>query len=106
MNPITDPISAGVIAMGFFVAGLFFLRFWRDTRDRLFMFFALAFFILAANRIGTTVLVEPGDRVDHLYWVRLFAFLMILWAVIDKNRSRRRPPSDPASGGVSPPRSK
>ena len=93
-----DPITAGALAMGFGIAGLFFLRFWRDTRDRLFAFFALAFFILAANRVGTAVIPEQADRGDHLYWVRFFAFLLILLAVVDKNRGRR-PPSKPPEPG-------
>jgi hypothetical protein len=92
-----DPISAGALAMGFGVAGLFFLRFWRDTRDRLFAFFALAFFVLAVNRVGTALYPDPADRGDYLYWVRLIAFLVILLAIIDKNRSRR-PPSKPPQG--------
>jgi hypothetical protein len=45
-------VAMGALAMAFAVAGLFFLRFWRDTKDRLFAFFALAFFALAANRLG------------------------------------------------------
>jgi hypothetical protein len=94
-----DPISAGALAMGFGVAGLFFLRFWRDTRDRLFAFFAVAFFVLSANRVGTALYPALVDRGDHLYWVRFFAFLVILLAIIDKNRSRRRPPSKPPGPG-------
>jgi predicted permease len=91
---MTDPLSAGAISMGFFIAGLFFLRFWRDTRDRLFAFFSLAFVVLAVNRAGASYFYpEIGDRGDHLYWVRFFAFLVILLAIIDKNRSRR--PSTP-----------
>jgi hypothetical protein len=92
-------VSAGALAMGFAVAGLFFLRFWRDTRDRLFAFFALAFLVLAVNRVGTGIYPEFAERGDHLYWVRFFAFLMILLAVIDKNRSRRRPPARPPDAG-------
>src|SRR5688500_7530621 len=87
-------VTAGALAMGFAVAGLIFLRSWRDPRDRLFAFFALAFFILAVNRVGPGIYPEFAERGDHLYWVRFFAFLMILWAIIDKNRGRR-PPSKP-----------
>jgi hypothetical protein len=84
-------IASGAIALALGVAGLFFLRFWRDTRDRLFALFALAFFVLAVNRIIiaiTVVGVEPGD---HYYWVRLFAFVLILLAIIDKNRAPMSP---------------
>jgi hypothetical protein len=94
-----DPISSGAIAMGFAVAALIFLRFWRDTRDRLFAFFALAFLVLAVNRLGTGLYPEFAERGDHLYWVRFFAFLMILLAIVDKNRTRTPPPPKPPPPG-------
>jgi Family of unknown function (DUF5985) len=80
-------IVSGAIAMGYAVAGLFFLRFWRETRDRLFLIFSGAFWVLGIQRLA---LVMSRDLVeDHtgLYLVRLLAFLLILWAIVDKNRS-------------------
>ena len=85
-------IMMGALAMGFVIAGLFFLRFWRDTRDRLFAFFAVAFFVLAINRVGIALPVPEGVRYDYFYWVRLLAFALILLAILDKNRAR--PASD------------
>jgi hypothetical protein len=85
-------LVSGAIAMGYAVAGLFFLRFWRETRDRLFLIFGGAFWILGLQRLA---LVFTRDMVeDHtgLYLVRLFAFLLILAAIVDKNRSSARPP--------------
>jgi hypothetical protein len=79
----------GGIAMGFAVAGLFFLRFYRKTRDRLFALFALAFFVLAVNRIGLVLAAQHGVKGDYLYWVRLVAFLLILVAIVDKNRAQK-----------------
>ena len=79
----------GAIFMAFALAGLFFLRFWRDTRDRLFLFFSLAFFVLASNRIGFFLTVEQNVKGDSLYGVRLMAFLLILLAILDKNRSEK-----------------
>ena len=35
-------ILIGAIAMGWLVAGLFFFRFWRQTGDRFFLWFALS----------------------------------------------------------------
>lgn len=78
----------GAICMAFALAGLFFLRFWRDTRDRLFLLFSLAFFILAVNRIGFFVTEQHDVKGDWLYGVRLMAYLLILIAIVDKNRSR------------------
>lgn len=75
----------GALVMGFCVAGLFFLRFWVQTRDRLFGLFALAFFVMALNRAGFVFVADSDSRGDYLYWVRLAAFAIILFAVIDKN---------------------
>ena len=86
--------TLGAIAMGFAVSGLFFLRFWKETRDRLFAFFALAFFVLAVNRIGLVLAEYHHAKGDYLYWVRLLAFVLILAAIVDKNRSGNRPAPD------------
>ena len=81
----------GALAMAFAVAGLCFLRFWRDTRERLFAFFALAFFMLAASRIAFVFHAPDDGRGEYLYWVRFLAFLLILAAILDKNRTRKPP---------------
>jgi len=70
------------------VAGLFFLRFWRKTGDRLFAIFAVAFWTLGANWLALA-LVERNEARTWLYVVRLLAFLLILWGIVDKNRARR-----------------
>jgi hypothetical protein len=82
-------VVTGAITIGYLVVGLFFLRFWRETRDRLFFIFAIAFWILGVQRLA---LVLTGNMVETgtgLYLVRLFAFLLILVAIIDKNRAPR-----------------
>jgi hypothetical protein len=81
-------VIMGALAMAFAVAGLFFLRFWRDTKDRLFGFFALAFFVLAGGRL-TVALYYPHAHGDYVYWVRFLAFALILLAILDKNRSSK-----------------
>jgi hypothetical protein len=83
-------LSSGAMAMAFGVAALFFLRFWRDTRDRLFGLFAMALFVLAINRVALALSAVEAGR-DHYYWVRLCAFVLILAAIIDKNRNPRPP---------------
>ena len=55
-------LLAGALAMGFGIAGLFFLRFWRKTRDRLFALFALSFFVMALNRVMLALLAAAGAR--------------------------------------------
>jgi hypothetical protein len=78
----------GAIAMGMAVAGLFFLRFWRESRDRLFGFFALSFFLLALNRVLLVLLHEENETSMVPYFVRLLAFGIILAAIADKNFRR------------------
>lgn len=75
--------------MGYLVPGLFFLKFWKQSRDRLFSLFALAFFILAGQRMALALTTQDSESVIFLYVVRLVAFLLILAAIIDKNRSLR-----------------
>jgi uncharacterized membrane protein HdeD (DUF308 family) len=76
----------GAIAMASAVVALFFLRFWRDTGDRLFAMFALAFLLLGATRIGIAVSHDFSETQTTWYWVRFAAFLLILIAIVDKNR--------------------
>lgn len=95
---MSDPPAAiallvsGAIAMGYGVAGLFFLRFWRETRDRLFLIFAGAFWILGLQRLALAFSRDMVEDHTGLYLVRLFAFLLILGAIVDKNRSSAQPP--------------
>jgi uncharacterized membrane protein HdeD (DUF308 family) len=76
----------GVIATSSLTAGVFFLRFWRDTRDLLFLAFAVAFLIEAVNRAAILLVEQPNEGTPWIYIVRLFAFLLILAAIVNKNR--------------------
>jgi hypothetical protein len=86
---MNDFIS-GVLAMGYVVAGIFFLRFWRDSRDRLFAMFGAAFFILAIQRFGLDFFTNKPESATPWYFVRLLAFVIIIVAIVDKNRSRKK----------------
>jgi hypothetical protein len=88
MGDALKTLVSGAMVMGYLVAGLFFLRFWRDTRDRLFAIFAGAFWLLAVQRAVLTVAVRQGGEGSvGIYGLRLLAFLLILYAIIDKNRT-------------------
>jgi uncharacterized membrane protein HdeD (DUF308 family) len=76
----------GAIAMASAVVALFFLRFWFQTRDRLFAMFALAFLLLGITRVGLALSHVDLEPQTGWYWMRLAAFLLILLAVLDKNR--------------------
>lgn len=83
----------GAIAMACLVAAAFFWRYWRDTRDPLFLFFASSFVLEAVNRTLLARLGEWTEGQPTLYLVRLFAYLIILAGVAHKNRPR--PPRGP-----------
>jgi hypothetical protein len=95
MNDLSSRLDlmSGAIVMGYAVAGLFFLRFWRQTRDRLFLIFAIAFWLLGAQRLALVLTAQLIESHTWLYLVRLFAFLLILLAIVDKNRAGGRPAS-------------
>lgn len=80
----------GAIWLGHCLVGLFFLRFWRITHDRLFAWFALAFWILAFERTLLIVFQPEVQLRPWIHLVRLAAFLLIILAVIDKNRAPSR----------------
>lgn len=86
-----NAVMLGAIAMASFVASLFFLRFWQNTRDRFFLFFAVSFFIEAVNRAALGLTAVSSEQEPFFYLVRLCAFGLILAAIIDKNRAETRP---------------
>lgn len=77
----------GVIVTASLTAGIFFLRFWRRTSDPLFVAFSAAFTIEGLNRIGFLFVDRPNEGSPTIYMVRLLAFLLILAAIVWKNRS-------------------
>ena len=78
---------SGAVVFGFLVCALFFLRFWRRTRDGLFMAFALAFALLGAGQAILALANIPTEERGSIYLIRLAAFALILFAIVRKNRS-------------------
>jgi hypothetical protein len=79
-------LMSGVLCAGYAVASLFFLRFWRQSNDRLFLFFATAFALLTVQRLALAWAVHGGRETFWMYVMRLAAFLLILAGIVDKNR--------------------
>lgn len=77
---------AGMIAMGHLVAGLYFLRFWRRTGDRLFLVFAGAFGLLGLNQALLGLSGAPPEDQGAYYLLRLAGFILIIIAIAAKNR--------------------
>lgn len=85
-----DLMLLGAISMASFVVGLFFLRFWKDTGDRLFLFFAISFLIEGINRWALGLSGNPDEGRPFFYFVRFLSFLLILIAIVQKNLSKRK----------------
>jgi hypothetical protein len=79
-------LLSGVLVGLDFVAGLFFLRFWASSRDRLFAMFAAAFWILGIQRLLLSLTRSMVEDQAIFYSLRLLAFLIIIVAIVDKNR--------------------
>jgi hypothetical protein len=79
----------GIIVTASFVAAAFFWKFWRQTRDVLFLSFAAAFMIEGINRISFLFIDLPNEGRPAIYAVRLVAFLLILAAIVRKNWGTR-----------------
>lgn len=78
---------AGAVTMGFFACALFFLRFWKRTRDELFVGFAAAFALLGVGQAVLILANIPEEERSSLYLIRLLAFAVILFVIIRKNRA-------------------
>lgn len=86
----TAAFVSGLIAMGYTVAGVFFLRFWTRTRDRFFLIFAGAFWLMALNGGVIVWLNVPKEEQSWVYLLRLAAFVLIIGAVLAKNLGGKR----------------
>lgn len=86
---LTDFLS-GATTMGFLVAGLFFLRFWKQSGDLLFLSFALAFWLLGTGQALLAFVDIPVEERSWLYLFRLAAFSLILVSIGLKNWRVRR----------------
>ena len=86
-----NDVLVGGIATASIAAGLFFFRFWRTTRDRFFLFFALSFWIEGTNRLVLWHWVGVNEDAAGYYLIRIVAYGLIIAAIVDKNRARTRP---------------
>ena len=79
----------GFLTGGYLLAGVFFLKFWRRTRDALFLAFAIAFALLAIAAPLPLLTGVPSESQAPIYLLRLAAFLLIIWAILRKNLRKR-----------------
>jgi uncharacterized membrane protein HdeD (DUF308 family) len=80
-----EAFLVGVIATASLAAGLFFFKFWKNTRDSFFLAFAASFMVEGLNRVAVLFLPHPNEGNPWIYLVRLLASLLILFAILRKN---------------------
>jgi hypothetical protein len=80
----------GIAAAGSLGVGLLFFRLWRETSDRFFAFFGVAFWALALNWFLLALATPASEHRHYFYVARLVAFLLIIVAIVDKNRAANR----------------
>lgn len=81
----------GAISMAAATAALFFLRFYRRTRDRFFLYFFAAFGLECTSRLLAVLLRWDDQGNSAFYILRLVAYGLILVAIVDKNLPRTPP---------------
>ena len=86
---MTADFLLGATAFGCLVIALFFARFWRVTGDRFFVLMAGAFAVFGLNRIVLGALDPESEARPAVYVIRLLAFVVILVAIVDKDRAAR-----------------
>jgi len=85
------PFLLGFVAMADLVALIFFLRFWRGTRDLLFGAFAAFFLFDSADRVALLFSDQPNEGSPWIYIIRVLGLLFILAAILAKNFKGRGP---------------
>jgi len=84
---IVEGFLLGLLAAASLIAAVFFLRFWKETRDVLFLTFAAFFLIEAVSRGALLFLAKPNEGSPWIYLFRLIALLWILVEIVRKNSS-------------------
>jgi hypothetical protein len=87
---MTDHFLYGAVVMGFAVASLLFLSYWRRTRQSLFLTFAASFFLLAVNYLSLALTQIPVEERSPLFLIRLLAFALLIVGIVQSNRGHSR----------------
>jgi hypothetical protein len=90
---INDFLS-GALMLSFLIATAHFVRFWQRTSDRLFIYFAVAFSLLALNQLGLFLMGVEDELRGYVYVLRVSGFILILVGILGKNVSGSRQPRE------------
>jgi hypothetical protein len=88
MTPATQ-ILLGAVIMGDAIAALFFIRYWRLTGDRFFLFFSASFIAIAVSRVVVDENLPPVGYDPFGYMIRILSYLFIIAGILYKNRGAR-----------------
>lgn len=86
--PNLDYFLLGLIAACSLVAGLYFLRFYRSTRDPLFLAFLIFFVVQGCTNAATLELSQPNLGTPMIFLIRLLSVLVVLAAILWKNMAK------------------
>jgi len=81
-----DAILTGAVITVSLTISLFFLRFWKSTRDKFFLYFAISFALEAVNRTVLIVSLMQTEEMPTYYLIRLVSYALILFAILEKNK--------------------
>ena len=90
MTNVLNTLLLGAVAMASLVAAMFFLRFWLQTKDYLFVLFATAFGVDAVTRFILGLGHISDEQEPFFYLARLITFGLIIIAIANKNRPNAR----------------
>jgi len=81
-----DAILTGAVITVSLTISLFFLRFWKSTRDKFFLYFAISFGLEAVNRVVLGMSIAQSEEMPTYYLIRLVSYGLILFAILEKNK--------------------
>lgn len=85
VHPQFDIFLLGFIAATSLAAMVYFLRFWKTTRDSLFLAFAIFFAVQCVGHVTVLGLEHPNEGTFWRFLLRLLSVLGILAAILWKN---------------------
>jgi Family of unknown function (DUF5985) len=88
MTPVTQ-VLLGAVIMGDVIVALFFVRYWKLTRDRFFLFFAASFVAIAVSRVVVDEGLPPFGYEPFGYMIRILSYLFMIAGILYKNTGVR-----------------
>jgi hypothetical protein len=91
---VINDFLSGALMLSFLIATAHFVRFWQRTSDRLFIYFAVAFALLALNQLVLFLMGVDDELRGYVYVLRVSGFILILVGILGKNVSDSRQPRE------------